>query len=78
MRPNKPYDVAARALFTLRDNEPNRNPRFVQDHGMESDEEANFKATPPPQVLMAVCGSTMMLEEANLKTKPPPSAGGVV
>jgi hypothetical protein len=47
VRPDKPYDVAARALSALRDDEPYRNPRFVQDHGMESGEEANFKANPP-------------------------------
>jgi hypothetical protein len=42
VRPNKPYDVPARALSALRDDEPYRNPRFVQDH-----EEANSKANPP-------------------------------
>ena len=31
VRPDKPYDVAARALSALRDNEPYRNPRLVQD-----------------------------------------------
>ena len=47
VRPGEPYNVAARALSALRDDEPYRNPRFVQDHGMESDEEANSKANPP-------------------------------
>ncbi len=50
VRPNQPYDVAARALAALRDYGPDRNPRVVQDYGMESDEEANSKATPPPSV----------------------------
>jgi hypothetical protein len=36
-------------LSALRDDEPYRNPRVVQDYGMESDEEANSKATPPPR-----------------------------
>ena len=45
---------------------------------MESDEEANSKATPTPEVSTAVCGSTTTLEEANFKAKPPPSVGGVV
>ncbi len=48
MRPEQPYNVATRALSALRDAEPYRNPMFVQDHGMESDKEANSKATPPP------------------------------
>ena len=48
VRPGEPYNVAARALSALRDDEPYRNPRFVQDNGMESDEEANSKANPPP------------------------------
>jgi hypothetical protein len=47
VRPDKPYDVAARALSALRDDKPYRNPRFVQDHGMEGGEEANSKANPP-------------------------------
>jgi hypothetical protein len=42
VRPDKPYDVGARALAALRDDEPDRDPRFVQDH-----EEANSKANPP-------------------------------
>ena len=50
VRPDQPYDVAARALAALRDYGPDRNPRVVQDYGMESDEEANSKATPPPSV----------------------------
>ena len=72
VRPEEPYDVAARALSALRDDEPYRNPRFVQDHRMESDEEANSKANPPPQVSTAVFGLTTTLEEANLEANPPP------
>jgi len=71
VRPKQPYNVAARALSALRDDEPYRNPRVVQDYGMESDEEANSKAT-PPQVSTVVCGSTTTLEEANLEANPPP------
>ena len=48
VRPDKPYNIAARALSALRDSKPDRNPRFVQDHSMESDEEANSKANPSP------------------------------
>ncbi len=77
VRPDQPYDVAARALAALRDNDPYRNPRLVQDHGMESDKEANSKAN-PPQVSTALFGSTTTLEEANLEANPPPSVGGVV
>jgi len=68
VRPEQPYNVAARALSALRDDEPYRNPRVVQDYGMESDEEANSKAT-PPQVSTVVCGSTTTLKEANLEAK---------
>ena len=32
VRPDQPYDVAARALADLRDNKPYRNPRLVRDH----------------------------------------------
>ena len=32
VRPGQPYNVAARALAALRDDEPYRNPRLVQDH----------------------------------------------
>jgi hypothetical protein len=32
MRPDQPYNIAARALIALRDDEPYRNPRLVRDH----------------------------------------------
>jgi len=32
VRPEQPYNVAARALSALRDDEPYRNPRVVQDY----------------------------------------------
>ncbi len=44
--------------------------RMAARHSMESDEEANFEAT-PPQVSTALFGLTTTLEEANLKATPP-------
>jgi hypothetical protein len=48
VRPDKPYNVVARALSALRDAEPyGRNPTVVPDHGRESGEEAYSKGNPP-------------------------------
>ena len=36
VRPNQPYNIAARAPAALRDDEPYRNPRLVRDHPEDS------------------------------------------
>jgi len=77
VRPDQPYDVAARALSALRDDEPYRNPRVVQDYGMESDEEA--KAPPPPLKCRRRCvGRPQCSRRPISRPNPPPSVGGVV
>ena len=78
VRPEQPYDVAARALSALRDDEPYRNPRVVQDYGMESDEEANSKATPPPKCRRGCVGRRRRSRRPISRPKPPPSVGWVV
>ena len=78
VRPEQPYDVAARALSAFRDDEPYRNPRFVQDHGMESDEEANSKAKPPPKCRRRCVGQRRLSRRPISRPKPPPSVDGGV
>ena len=61
MRPDQPYDVAARALAALRDDEPYQNPKLVQDRDdeepndgdVDDDEDAG---RPHPQVPTALFG----------------------
>jgi len=36
VRPDQPYNIAARALAAVRDDEPYRNPRLVRDHPEDS------------------------------------------